>query len=82
MKNEQGKPVVRCLIKGAPDVPIARSSSHWLPGNQIVGIVDPPRAEAKEAIAKCHSAGIPVRMITGDYVVTGASCSFMGWRCY
>jgi Ca2+-transporting ATPase len=36
----------------------------------IVGIVDPPRAEAKDAIAKCHGAGIQVRMITGDHAVT------------
>ena len=31
----------------------------------MVGIVDPPRAEAKAAIAKCHDAGFRVRMITG-----------------
>jgi Ca2+-transporting ATPase len=36
----------------------------------IVGMVDPPRAEAKESIAKCHDAGIQVRMITGDYATT------------
>ena len=39
----------------------------------MVGIVDPPRAEAKAAIAKCHSAGIQVRMITGDHAVTAAA---------
>jgi Ca2+-transporting ATPase len=38
-----------------------------------VGIVDPPRTEAKDAIAKCHSAGIQVRMITGDHAVTAAA---------
>ncbi len=129
MTNEQGKPVVRCFVKGAPDVLIARGGSYWLPegglapitdensqlaldeneriaaagervmvvarkdfdpkgfdptGNLIdqindlvlmamVGIVDPPRAEAKDAIAKCHSAGIQVRMITGDHAVTAAA---------
>ena len=36
----------------------------------IVGIVDPPRAEARAAIAKAKSAGIKVRMITGDHAVT------------
>ena len=39
----------------------------------MIGIVDPPRAEAKAAIAKCHSAGIEVRMITGDHAVTAAA---------
>ena len=36
----------------------------------LVGIVDPPRPEAKAAIAVAHSAGIQVRMITGDHAVT------------
>jgi Ca2+-transporting ATPase len=121
--------VVRCFVKGAPDVLIARSGSLWTPGGDVlegtqekgrlalaenermakagervlvvarrdfdpaafdpkgklidlvkdltflamVGIVDPPRAEAKAAIAKCHSAGIQVRMITGDHAVTAAA---------
>jgi Ca2+-transporting ATPase len=39
----------------------------------MVGIVDPPRAEARDAIAMCHSAGIDVRMITGDHAVTAAA---------
>ena len=129
MKNEKGEPVVRAFVKGAPDVLIARSSSYWMPGGEIlpvtdenrplaltenermakagervmvvarkdfdpatfdpkaklintmndltllamVGIVDPPRTEARDAIAKCHSAGIQVRMITGDHAVTAAA---------
>ncbi|MDW5610542.1 HAD-IC family P-type ATPase [Mycolicibacterium sp. D5.8-2] len=36
----------------------------------VVGIVDPPRPEAVVAIANCHSAGIRVKMITGDHVGT------------
>ncbi len=39
----------------------------------MVGIVDPPRPEAKAAIAECHDAGIQVRMITGDHATTAAA---------
>ena len=34
------------------------------------GIVDPPRPEAIEAIADCHTAGVKVKMITGDHAGT------------
>jgi Ca2+-transporting ATPase len=36
----------------------------------LVGIMDPPRPEAGESIAKAKAAGIQVRMITGDHAVT------------
>jgi len=39
----------------------------------LVGIVDPPRPQAKAAIEHAHSAGIEVRMITGDHAVTAAA---------
>jgi P-type Ca2+ transporter type 2C len=39
----------------------------------LVGIVDPPRPEARQAIAECRDAGIRVRMITGDHAVTAAA---------
>ena len=129
MTNAQDQPVVRCCVKGAPDVLISKSTSYWQPdggtapiteesrawtlkendrmaggGERVmvvarkdfdpasfdpqanmlelvtdltllamVGIVDPPRAEARDAIAKSHSAGIQVRMITGDHAVTAAA---------
>ncbi|HMT22270.1 MAG TPA: HAD-IC family P-type ATPase, partial [Promineifilum sp.] len=44
-----------------------------LPLLAMVGIVDPPRPEARDAIAQCHRAGIQVRMITGDHAVTAAA---------
>jgi Ca2+-transporting ATPase len=130
MKDESGRDVVRCFVKGAPDQVLARATQTLSPddlhlieadagfkeryeaenerlGEQglrvlatgrkdfdpdsfdpdadllplldgltalaLVGIVDPPRPTAKDAIAIAHSAGIQVRMITGDHAVTAAA---------
>jgi P-type Ca2+ transporter type 2C len=129
MTSVDGNPVVRCFVKGAPDVIIARSKTYWHPEGKVheitdetrqlaldmnteiaasgervmvvarrdfdpadfdpngellplvndlallamVGIVDPPRAEARVSIAECISAGIRVRMITGDHATTAAA---------
>ncbi|MCB1010385.1 MAG: HAD-IC family P-type ATPase [Microthrixaceae bacterium] len=45
----------------------------------LVGILDPARPEAVAAIARCHDAGIDVRMITGDHATTaGAIAAELG----
>lgn len=36
----------------------------------LIGMIDPPRNEAIEAIKACHDAGITVKMITGDHQAT------------
>ncbi|MFI7708040.1 cation-translocating P-type ATPase [Nonomuraea sp. NPDC049480] len=126
--GDDERPVVRCFVKGAPDVLAARATRYLGPDGiaafdaearrrhdeanaalagrglrvlavarqdfpadgfdtgddatrlldrivliALVGIVDPPRPEARQAIAQCHDAGIRVRMITGDHLVTAAA---------
>lgn len=126
--GDDGRPIVRCFIKGAPDVLAARATHYLGPDGitdidpqarrrydeanatlaeqgrrvlamarqdfpadgfdaggdamklldrivliALVGIVDPPRPQARQAIQQCHDAGIRVRMITGDHAVTAAA---------
>ena len=129
MKDENGRDVVRCFVKGAPDQLLGRSAyapdpelrpitvdddfrKRYLDENErlgekglrvlatarkdfdpatfdpnadllplvdgltvlaLVGIVDPPRTQAKDAIATAKAAGMQVRMITGDHAVTAAA---------
>ncbi|MDY7084566.1 MAG: cation-translocating P-type ATPase [Actinomycetota bacterium] len=126
--GDDGQEIVRCFVKGAPDVLAARAR-RYLGGDDVtpfddaareryeqanaslaaqgmrvmaigiedfpvrdfaapddpkqmldrlvlvalVGIVDPPRPEARQAIAECRDAGIRVRMLTGDHAVTAGA---------
>lgn len=39
----------------------------------LLGMMDPPRPEARQAVARCHQAGLKTIMITGDHRVTAAA---------
>ena len=56
----------------APSGPLADSLTG-LELCGLVGIVDPPRPEAIDAIAQCRDAGIAVTMITGDHAGTAVA---------
>lgn len=72
---------MRVLALGVQDLPAAtldaaadlRALLDGVVLLALVGIVDPPRPEARHAIAACRDAGIRVRMITGDHAVTAAA---------
>jgi magnesium-transporting ATPase (P-type) len=59
----------RCLRRALdPDV-----VANGLTFLGLVGLIDPPRAEAIAAVAECRAAGIRVKMITGDHAGTASA---------
>lgn len=60
-------------IDTIPENPTSGELEQNLTFMGLVGMIDPPRPEAKEAVAVCRRAGIKPVMITGDHVVTASA---------
>jgi magnesium-transporting ATPase (P-type) len=65
------QPAVKAGSLGPADLP----SNLVLLG--LIGLLDPPREEAIEAVKECHGGGIRVTMITGDHKITAAAIAKM-----
>ncbi len=77
--EQMSKDALRVLAIGfkelseIPENPTAEALEKDLTFIGLVGMIDPPRAEAKAAVAVCKEAGIRPVMITGDHVVTASA---------
>ena len=60
-------------IDTVPENPTSKELENGLTFMGLVGMIDPPRPEAKDAVAVCRRAGIKPVMITGDHVVTASA---------
>ena len=60
-------------IETVPENPTSEELENGLTLLGLVGMIDPPRPEAKAAVATCRKAGIKPVMITGDHVVTASA---------
>ena len=61
------------VIDEVPQNPTSDELENGLTFMGLVGMIDPPRPEAKEAVKLCRRAGIKPVMITGDHVVTASA---------
>ena len=60
-------------IDEIPEKPTSEELENGLTFMGLVGMIDPPRPEARDAVAVCRRAGIKPVMITGDHVVTASA---------
>jgi magnesium-transporting ATPase (P-type) len=77
----QGERVLAVAWQEQPDVKAGSLGPADLPTNLVllglIGLLDPPRTEAIEAVKECHAGGIRVTMITGDHKITAAAIAKM-----
>ncbi len=60
-------------IPQVPQEPTSQELESGLTFLGLVGMIDPPRPEARDAVTVCRRAGIRPVMITGDHVVTASA---------
>ncbi len=60
-------------IDALPEQTTSEELENGLHFMGLVGMIDPPRPEARQAVALCRRAGIKPVMITGDHVVTASA---------
>ena len=60
-------------IDSLPQEPTSQELENGLTFLGLVGMIDPPREEVKDAVRVCREAGIKPVMITGDHVVTASA---------
>ena len=60
-------------LDSVSEEPTSEELEYGLTFLGLVGMIDPPRPEAKEAVAVCRKAGIKPVMITGDHVITASA---------
>ena len=68
--------VLACAYKEIPEIPTdeeMQNEESNLTFIGLVGMIDPPREEAKKAVEKCKTAGIKTVMITGDHKITATA---------
>ena len=79
VNEEMSKNALRVLAIGykeideIPEEPTSEQLENNLIFMGLVGMIDPPREEAKAAVDVCRHAGIRPVMITGDHVVTASA---------
>jgi magnesium-transporting ATPase (P-type) len=81
MLASQGERVLALAWIENPNVEVGNLRAKDLPHNLVllglIGLLDPPRPEAIEAVKECHAGGIRVTMITGDHKITAAAIAKM-----